>query len=86
MLPGPSGATEPAERVEQLRAVIRHHNELYYQRDAPEIPDAEYDLLVRELAALEEQFPELVIARLADPHGRWRRPAPPSPRSSTPSP
>jgi DNA ligase (NAD+) len=53
---------DPAERVEQLRAVIRHHNELYYLHDAPEIPDAEYDSLVRELQLLEEQFPELITA------------------------
>jgi len=51
---------EPAERVEQLRAEIRHHNERYYAHDAPEIPDADYDALVRELAQLEEQFPDLV--------------------------
>ena len=51
---------DPAERVEQLRVTIRHHGELYYSGDSPEIPDADYDLLVRELQALEEQFPELI--------------------------
>ncbi len=51
---------EPAERVEQLRAAIRHHNRLYYELDTPEIPDADYDALVRELQQLEEQFPELI--------------------------
>jgi DNA ligase (NAD+) len=51
---------EPAERVEQLRATIRHHNDRYYLDDAPDIPDADYDALVRELQALEEQFPELI--------------------------
>ena len=51
---------EPAERVEQLRAIIRHHNDRYYLDDAPEIPDADYDALVRELQQLEEQFPELI--------------------------
>ncbi len=51
---------EPAERVEQLRAIIRHHNDRYYLDDAPEIPDADYDAMVRELQQLEEQFPELV--------------------------
>jgi DNA ligase (NAD+) len=51
---------EPAERAEQLRSQIRHHNQRYYEMDAPEIPDADYDALVRELVALEEQFPELV--------------------------
>ncbi|HEY6532826.1 MAG TPA: NAD-dependent DNA ligase LigA [Acidimicrobiales bacterium] len=51
---------EPSERVEQLRATIRRHNQRYYEQDAPEIPDADYDALVRELQALEEQFPELI--------------------------
>jgi DNA ligase (NAD+) len=51
---------EPAERVEQLRATIRRHNDAYYLNDAPEIPDADYDALVRELQQLEEQFPELI--------------------------
>ena len=51
---------DPAERVEQLRAIIRHHNDRYYLDDAPEIPDADYDALVRELQQLEEQFPELI--------------------------
>jgi DNA ligase (NAD+) len=51
---------ELSERVEQLRGAIRHHNRLYHERDAPEIPDAEYDALVRELQQLEEQFPELI--------------------------
>jgi DNA ligase (NAD+) len=53
---------DPNERVELLRARIRHHNELYYANDAPEIPDAEYDALVRELVAIEEQFPELITS------------------------
>ncbi len=52
----------PAEaraRAEELRALILHHNELYHVLDAPEIPDAEYDLLVVELRRLESDFPEL---------------------------
>lgn len=51
---------DPAARVEQLRAEIRHHDERYHQLDAPEIPDADYDALVRELLGLEERFPDLV--------------------------
>lgn len=51
---------DPAERVEQLRAIIGHHNDRYYLDDVPEIPDADYDALVRELQQLEEQFPELL--------------------------
>ena len=49
----------PAKRAEQLRSEIAHHNERYYGDDAPEISDADYDLLVRELAALEAAHPEL---------------------------
>jgi DNA ligase (NAD+) len=56
-----SGSTEEAlQRIEELRETIRHHNVLYHQQDAPEIPDAEYDRLVRELIALEAEHPELV--------------------------
>ncbi len=40
-------------RIEFLRAEIRRHNDLYYMQDAPEITDAEYDTLFRELAELE---------------------------------
>jgi DNA ligase (NAD+) len=48
------------ERAASLRKEIEHHNTLYYVLDAPEIPDAEFDRLFRELQALEAQFPELV--------------------------
>ena len=51
-----------AARVEELRGLIRHHNELYHTLDSPEIPDSEYDLLVRELRRLEEEHPELASA------------------------
>ncbi len=47
-------------RVEELRAVIEKNNRLYYDQDAPELEDYEYDALTRELKALEAQFPELV--------------------------
>jgi DNA ligase (NAD+) len=50
---------DPRDRVEELRAVIRHHDQLYFERDQPEIPDADYDALVRELRALEDEFPDL---------------------------
>ncbi len=39
--------------------MINYHNERYHTHDAPEIPDADYDALVRELQALEAQFPDL---------------------------
>lgn len=50
---------DPAERVEELRSIIRHHNRLYYEQDSPELPDSEFDLLMRELMELEESYPEL---------------------------
>ncbi len=49
----------PKKQVEKLRAAIRHHNDLYYAHDAPEISDGEYDELVRTLIALERKHPEL---------------------------
>ena len=48
------------ERAKTLREQIRHHNYRYHVLDDPEIPDIEYDRLMRELQALEEEFPELV--------------------------
>jgi DNA ligase (NAD+) len=48
------------KRVETLRRLLRHHSHRYYVLDDPEISDAEYDALNRELLALEEQHPELV--------------------------
>lgn len=47
-------------RIDDLRALLRHHAHLYYTLDAPEITDAEYDALMRELQELEAQHPELV--------------------------
>ena len=51
---------EAKRRAEELRREINRHNYLYYTLDAPEISDAEYDRLYRELVVLEQQFPELV--------------------------
>lgn len=48
------------EKAAALRARIEHHEHLYYVLDRPEISDAEYDALVRELSALEAAHPELV--------------------------
>ena len=50
---------QPADRILELRSQIAHHNQRYYADDAPEITDAEYDELVRELARLEVEHPEL---------------------------
>jgi DNA ligase (NAD+) len=52
----------PKKRIEELRAHIRTHNDLYYGQDSPEVSDAEYDALVRELRDLEAEHPELVDA------------------------
>ncbi len=53
----------PKKRVQELRALIQRHNELYYGSDQPEISDAEYDLMVRELRDLEAAHPELADAQ-----------------------
>jgi len=56
-----SGSARKVEqRVRELRAEIEHHNYRYFVLDDPEIPDAEFDRLVRELKSLEETHPELV--------------------------
>ena len=68
-LPVAAGAVEAARalgheaargRRDELVPIIRRANELYYVADAPELSDAEYDALMRELVAIEAAFPELV--------------------------
>jgi DNA ligase (NAD+) len=51
--------SNPAERVEELRRQLQHHEHLYYVLDQPEISDAEYDGLMRELRELEIAHPDL---------------------------
>ena len=48
------------KKVESLRDQIRYHNHRYHALDDPEIPDVEYDRLLRELQALETEFPEII--------------------------
>ena len=48
------------QRVLELRRVIEYNNRLYYDQDAPELEDFEYDALNRELKELEAQFPQLI--------------------------
>src|SRR3954452_2641809 len=47
------------ERTEELRRQINNHNYRYYVLDSPEVSDGEYDALMRELRAIEEDHPEL---------------------------
>ena len=54
-----TAASAAAERAAELRAQIERHDHRYYVLDDPEIPDAEYDRLFRELQALEAEHPEL---------------------------
>ena len=55
-----SQTPSPAQTAAKLRALLHHHAHAYYTHDAPEIPDAEYDRLFRELQALESSHPELL--------------------------
>lgn len=55
------GDDEPRRRVVELRAAVALHNRLYHELDAPEIPDGEYDMLVRELRSLELAHPSIAI-------------------------
>ncbi len=48
------------KRAEELRVQIEYHSERYYNEDAPEIEDDEFDALTRELKALEEQYPSII--------------------------
>lgn len=48
------------QQLNHLRTTLRHHEYLYHVQDNPEIPDAEYDRLMRELRALEEAHPALI--------------------------
>jgi DNA ligase (NAD+) len=50
----------PADRLADLRARIRHHEERYYVLNDPEIADAEFDALMASLQALEREYPDLV--------------------------
>jgi DNA ligase (NAD+) len=53
---------DAADRIEKLRKEINRHNYQYYALDSPEITDADYDALFRELVELEEKHPELVTS------------------------
>ena len=55
-------STDPQQRLNELRAAIRHHEERYYIDNAPEISDEEFDRLLHELERLEAEYPDLVTA------------------------
>ena len=50
--------TEIEKKIEELRKTLRYHSDKYYNDDAPEIEDYEYDMMMRELKELEEKYPE----------------------------
>ena len=51
---------DAAQRITELREQIHHHDYLYYVESRPEVSDAEYDALMRELRSLEAEWPDLV--------------------------
>ena len=58
----PDQPLDPGARAAELRGLVEYHNERYHALDDPEVSDAEYDALVRELRALEAAHPELATA------------------------
>src|SRR6266511_3776150 len=52
---------EAKPRVEELREQLNHHSYRYHVLDDPEVSDVEYDELMRDLRALEDEFPELIV-------------------------
>jgi len=52
----------PADRIQELRRLIRRHEERYYVLNTPEIADVEFDALMRELGRLESERPDLITA------------------------
>ncbi|MGI6755093.1 MAG: NAD-dependent DNA ligase LigA [Atopobiaceae bacterium] len=59
--PEDTGATDPAVRAQELRALLDYHAWRYYALDAPEITDAQFDHYLTELQAIEHEHPELVV-------------------------
>ncbi len=53
---------EVIRRAGELRRLLEHHNRMYYEKDDPEVTDAEYDRLFRELEGIESRYPELRTA------------------------
>ncbi|MGC4116521.1 MAG: hypothetical protein QM765_18475 [Myxococcales bacterium] len=63
--------SERARRVDDLRALLRRADDAYYLLDQPLMPDADYDARMRELRALEEQYPEALVPGQPDPARRY---------------
>ena len=84
--------TVAAERITELRRRIADANRRYHEEDAPDITDAQYDALVRELEALEREHPESVDADSptrkvgSAPSGRFAPVRPGSPAEPLPAP
>ena len=66
--------------IQELRGKIRYHEKLYYEKDAPEISDYEYDAMLRRLQELEEAYP-----LFASPDSPTVRVGATSPRCAAPS-
>lgn len=62
MQPEDLSATQAESELKRLAALIRQHDEAYYQKDAPSISDAEYDALRLRFTAVRERFPEIPLA------------------------
>ena len=56
----PDSIEDVIEQLTSLRNLIRHHEYCYYVLDAPEIPDSEYDKLIKQLQKIEQQYPNLI--------------------------
>ncbi len=61
-LPAAADPADPTSRAGWLRLAIGHHNRRYFEADDPEISDAEYDALLRELRAVEAAHPDLITS------------------------
>lgn len=59
-MPAHSAKSDVSHQIELLREKLRHHEYLYYVEDAPEVSDAQYDVWMRELYALEKAHPDLI--------------------------
>jgi len=61
LTPG-GGVSEQARRLAELKSSIAYHAERYYELDEPEIPDVDYDAMLREVIRIEQANPELITA------------------------